>query len=98
MSCPKCGGEVQGHEGRGRPSVYCSATCRRLAELEIRRLQRLLEALEKRRSLARLNGWRKDVDGVEAEIARLEGRLRLLVESGANVPGSDQPRGGAHVA
>jgi len=98
MSCPKCGGEVPSHEGRGRPSVYCSATCRRLAELEIRRLQRLLEGLERRRSSARLNGWRKDVEDVGAEIARTEGRLRQLVESGGSAPASDQPQGGAHVA
>lgn len=98
MSCPKCGGEVPSHEGRGRPSVYCSATCRRLAELEIRRLQRLLEGLERRRSSARLNGWRKDVEDVGAEIARTEGRLRQLVESGGSAPVSDQPQGGAHVA
>ena len=98
MSCPKCGGEVPSHEGRGRPSVYCSATCRRLAELEIRRLQRLLEGLERRRSSARLNGRRKDVEDVGAEIARTEGRLRQLVESGGSAPASDQPQGGAHVA
>ena len=32
--CPRCGVEVVQKTGRGRPSIWCSASCRRMAHLE----------------------------------------------------------------
>ena len=46
MKCPKCGKPVPPAAALGRPSIYCSQTCRRLAEFEISRLNKRLERLE----------------------------------------------------
>ena len=42
VACLKCGTPLPERVGTGRPSLYCGATCRRLAEFEIRRVDRRL--------------------------------------------------------
>lgn len=45
--CPSCGAALPPHEGGpGRPAVYCSEPCRRLAEFRIRALCRRIEKYE----------------------------------------------------
>ena len=47
--CPKCGATLPTPAATGRPRRYCSTACRRLGEIERRRLTRILDALEDRR-------------------------------------------------
>ena len=58
LPCPSCRGPVDPGSGRGRPPVYCSVVCRRLAEL---RLKILLGRIDKSenglRSLAADDSW-----------------------------------------
>lgn len=62
--------------------MYCSQPCRRLAEVEIRRIRRRLDLLGDVISECHL-GWNchtlAEVAGYEAEVARLESRLRDLL-------------------
>lgn len=90
-----CGVAVQQRPGRGRPSIYCGATCRALGGYAVRRSQRLLERLEERLSWLRhapphdhLNEYQKrrtrgrravEVAAVEVEIVEVESRLRELI-------------------
>lgn len=46
LTCAKCGSPMQRPEGAGRPPTYCSETCRRLIEYEIRRIDRRLAKYE----------------------------------------------------
>lgn len=45
-ACLKCGATLAPAEGPGRPSTYCGEACRRLAEFELRRLDRRLAKYE----------------------------------------------------
>lgn len=94
LACVKCGALLT-RPPTGRPPRYCSTACRRVAEYEVRRLQRHLEREERLEAQ-----WRRDSDpdtrfaggSVEyatrmlavtvAEIARLEARLRELLDDG----------------
>ena len=46
MTCPSCGADVEQTTGPGRPRIYCSETCRRVAEFRIRALGRRLDKNE----------------------------------------------------
>lgn len=46
MNCASCGAELEPKSGAGRPSVYCSEPCRRMAEFQIRALVRRLDKAE----------------------------------------------------
>lgn len=46
ITCLKCRAPLPVRSGTGRPAVYCGETCRRLAEYEIRRLDRRLGRYE----------------------------------------------------
>jgi hypothetical protein len=46
VPCVKCGNPLA-QPRTGRRAIYCSASCRRSAEFEIRRVQRALEAVER---------------------------------------------------
>jgi hypothetical protein len=51
MNCIQCGSEIESKpNARGRPQRYCSTSCRRTAEFEIRRVNGLLGRLEERLS------------------------------------------------
>jgi hypothetical protein len=82
QGCRKCGADLPARPRRGRPAAYCSEPCRRLAEYEIRRIDRRLELLVNVVSECHL-GWNDhtlaEVAMYEAEAARLEGRLRDLL-------------------
>ena len=67
--CPVCEGPV-GRQGRGRPKLYCSATCRRDL-FEWRRLE------EAKRSWIQV--WRTvPGDGAKRAIERLERELAIV--------------------
>lgn len=85
-SCLKCRKPIENLK-QGRPPKYCSNSCRRSAELEIRRINDHILKLEMNMSHARLHGRSSTVwlgPGVyETEIKIFEDRLRnLLVEPG----------------
>lgn len=44
--CAYCSARLTPHAGRGRPSRYCGAACRRCAEAELRRADRRIAALD----------------------------------------------------
>jgi len=92
MQCLKCMTEMAEYAGTGRPPVYCSKECRRVAEYELRRLDRLLGKLE-----ADALKWRephtfgemsqpgrkkKRARFYAAEIEKAEARLRVLLSGG----------------
>lgn len=52
-TCLSCRIELPPREGAGRPSRYCSDTCKRVAGYEITRLNRRLQKLEERLSVER---------------------------------------------
>lgn len=89
-ACVKCGRPVK-KPATGRPPDYCSTGCRRSAEFEIRRINRLLEKLEERASRLRHEPDKGVMDWAhrthaqaladcEAEIVDAEERLRLLLD------------------
>jgi hypothetical protein len=43
--CRKCGGPLPEAATTGRLAAYCSVECWRMAELEVKRINRCLEAL-----------------------------------------------------
>jgi hypothetical protein len=90
--CQKCGTPIAQHEGRGRPSSYCSTSCRRAAEHEIRRLDKHITMLEARIIHANTGGLSLTGEkaSVHAEIERLELRLRELL-GGASKSGTYPP-------
>jgi hypothetical protein len=47
-TCGYCLCELEQHDGRGRPAVYCSTGCRRSLEGRLRRLVRRLEDIDDR--------------------------------------------------
>ncbi len=84
-ACPKCGAPIPDAGGPGRPKIFCSTGCRRLAEYEIRRLNETIGKLEdSARSLRNpatlhLESDALHLDFLAAEIARAEARLRALI-------------------
>ena len=77
----------------GRPPSYCGESCRRLAEFEIRRVDRRLSKLEDLASDARIQAataptesvrdlHARYLDACSAESDRLLARLRDLFEGG----------------
>jgi hypothetical protein len=46
MNCAYCDTQLAEYGGKGRPSEYCGAACRRLQEAELRRLDHRLRALD----------------------------------------------------
>lgn len=95
-TCLKCSAVLNpSGAGPGRPPTYCSTLCRRAAEYEIRRLQTLLGRAEKAAQDQRLigNGYGASptkAKAAEAEIRRLEERLRVLL-GGLEEPGNSKP-------
>jgi hypothetical protein len=45
-ACAVCAAALEPRSGPGRPSVYCGAVCRRIAEFKIRALVRRIESQE----------------------------------------------------
>ena len=80
-NCKFCRREIPDQE-RGRPAAYCGEACRRAAEMEIRRVNERLAALEARLSECRLGPVQTfdDVSTLEVEIARQTARLLHLIE------------------
>lgn len=81
--CLKCGKSLDEASDKGRPPAYCSLSCRRAAEMEIRRADKRLEALEVDAQNIRL-GRMMDLGGKEEgkivdEIKLIEARLKLLL-------------------
>jgi hypothetical protein len=93
--CKKCGAPVQ-HPPTGRPKAYCSVSCRRLAEFEIRRLTRALDNLEQRRLaienesefVRELKDWpnghthNERLEDVKRSIQETAARLKKLLADG----------------
>lgn len=100
MRCLRCAEPIERRPGRGRPQVYCGPACRRSVELEVRRIVRRLERLENRVSNLRLQHYPMPViRATEAELARLEARLRaLLGHVEVQDPAAAEPSGGSLVA
>ena len=98
VTCRKCGAELAGRDGPGRPSSYCSTACRRATEYELRRSQTAIEAVEKRilahrEHIALPSGWPpnccgrgeaavKHLEWLEGERVRLEARMAVLLSDG----------------
>lgn len=94
MTCVKCGKPLPERSGPGRPQVFCGKACRRVAEYELRRLQKALQGVEEslrhhRESLALSDGYgftccgRKKAEHVviiDVERGGLEDRLRCLLD------------------
>ena len=95
-TCAKCGTALAPYVGTGRPSAYCGEVCRRLAEYEIKRIDRRLaqDQLQLREELADRNepdAWidnlgrnrRQRIGDLRKWIKADEARLRELVGSSA---------------
>lgn len=84
-NCLKCGAPLESGNGKGRPKAYCSTACRRSAEMEIRRCDQRLGALESDAQNIRL-GRMMDLGGnnmesINMEINRLEEKLKVLLSA-----------------
>jgi hypothetical protein len=96
----KCGKPLS-KPATGRPPSYCSTTCRRATEFEIRRCERRLERLEGKASDLRIEGATEDgedwhsrrLDRVSNEIKRYERRLDDLL---ARIPDGEEAEVAAH--
>jgi hypothetical protein len=82
-ACLMCHGPLERPE-TGRPPSYCSTSCRRAAEYELRRLQRRLERLETEASYHRVRGNQIMVKRLETEVMRATTRLRQLLAGHPN--------------
>jgi hypothetical protein len=85
--CRVCIRSLPARAATGRPAVHCSEECRRLAELEIRRVGRRLEKLEATASDARIDMalyptkfHATKLEAIESETDRLTTRMRVLIE------------------
>jgi predicted nucleic acid-binding Zn ribbon protein len=77
-ACLKCGGPIPG--SRRADSRYCADACRKAAELERRRLQERLLALETWQAQAPSFGTpRPELKRIQARIDAAEARLRALL-------------------
>lgn len=86
-TCIMCGFSFIAVHKRGRPQVYCTVECRRLAEYEIGRLNRRLEQLESRRAEIAANGhkWEQTMlVPLDAQIEEATARLRGLLSAPAD--------------
>lgn len=83
MACLVCRKPLERPEV-GRPPSYCSTSCRRAAEYELRRLQRRLQALEDQAARARIVGADELAERVGHEIKRAELRLLQLLDRHPN--------------
>jgi hypothetical protein len=89
-TCIRCAAPVT-KPATGRPPTYCSTTCRRAAEFELRRCERRLERLEGKASDLRIEGaiphghdWHdRRLARVTLEIEHYERRLETLLRRGA---------------
>jgi histidinol-phosphate/aromatic aminotransferase/cobyric acid decarboxylase-like protein len=82
-TCRSCGTELAVETTKGRSMIYCGAACRRVAEHEVRRLDRALARLEDDARLARnpanpFSGLAEEAR-IAAEIARATDRMRVLL-------------------
>jgi sugar-specific transcriptional regulator TrmB len=87
--CIICGFSFIVVHRRGRPQVYCSVECRRLAEYEVGRLNRRLETLESRRSEIAAGGRKWEVGMLpvlDQQIDEATARLRALITRGKPPP------------
>ena len=95
-SCASCGTPLEPRDGPGRPSVYCSEGCRRLAEFRLRAIVKRLDAaeLELRRVSAERSGFgalrgserRRRVQTLKRWIAEDLAKMRSLLGVKANPP------------
>lgn len=79
MHCLVCRKPLERPEN-GRPPSYCSTSCRRAAEYELRRLQRRLQALEDQASRERILGNAVLAERISSEVKRAELRLLQLLD------------------
>lgn len=83
--CRKCRGPIPSRPAGqpGPPRVFCSAGCREATKLEVRRLDRAVEAIEVQIRACRF-GWNgrtpADEARYEPERVRLEQRIRELLD------------------
>jgi len=87
--CP-IDGKALTRPASGRPPVYCSSACRRVAEAELRRLDRRLASLESERDAFAVSiaAWgiagspssKRQVAAIETAIAKATARQRQLYE------------------
>src|SRR5687768_12211827 len=97
MACASCGTELEPHAGPGRPSVYCSEPCRRMAEFRIRGLVKRIEKaeLEIRELNARYGRFEyADADERRSRLREMrrwlaedQARLRALLGAKNQMPG-----------
>lgn len=84
-TCRVCGAGIEPKTTGGRPPTFCSVAFRRVAEFEIRRINRTLERLEDRALWLRdphnpgLGDKAVEAAFVAGEIASATGRLRKLL-------------------
>lgn len=79
LNCLKCGHQLPEIEGPGRPRKFCSEVCRKVAAMEIRRLDARIAKLEKDESSYRIKGAGEWAKRAAEEIRRLEAKLDELV-------------------
>jgi hypothetical protein len=85
--CPKCGRQRPDRlPGAGRPSEYCSKTCRRASGYEIARILKLIENLETSLSRGRTSAmamlFESEIKREYAELALQREKLhRVLADS-----------------
>lgn len=87
-TCRRCGAGLT-PASTGRPPIFCGEACRRLTEREIARLDRLLAKLEERILNQRASptiSWAATVEALEVEHARIEARLRELLDDPPAAP------------
>ena len=92
--CIKCNSPITSDAKTGRPASYCSIACRRSAELEIRRLDRQIDELEKDRISEQRNksserdfknafgqGHAERLAALELALVEAEARLKILLSA-----------------
>jgi hypothetical protein len=78
-ACVKCGGTIPAE--KRSDSRYCSATCKRAREVEVRWITRRLDALRTFQSNGRLMQLpKRQLAAVQAEIEQLEERLGAVAD------------------
>jgi hypothetical protein len=96
-TCAECDEPLPERASTGRQAIYCSQSCKRLAEFRVRRLTRRLEVVETRLSDAHIVATsrthlasehpglaafdQREIDALSGEVAELEQRLRTLIEA-----------------
>jgi hypothetical protein len=82
--CLKCRRPLPERQGTtGRPPAYCSVSCRRAAEFEIGRVNRLIENLEEtlsRLRCDRVSAFLHDIPALETELTLQRQRLLELLD------------------